>query len=163
MELAAKIKVRQPTLRGWTEGRRVSGLAMPYGKPAQMPWVRERVPPGTLTECLEVERRIRLDVQHDRNWAAVSIPKITRLESRAQDLWLEAELPETREADDCPANIRAEVYGGLSIEFRCQRNSWVDRERTVKKATLLAVSVVDSPQYPDAFVEARISALAACP
>lgn len=142
-------------------GRRLAGLAVPYGKPTAMPWGREAVAPGAFTVALGERRRIPLTVQHERSRLLAMTPESLSIESRAEGLWIEADLPETREADDALANIRAGVYGGLSIEFHCQRDSWLGALRTIQRATLTGISVVDTPAYPDATVEARMRAVAA--
>ena len=57
--------------------------------------------------------------------------------------------------------MRAGVLRGLSIEFRAVVERMEGETRVISRATLGAVSVVDSPAYPQSEVEARRAAMPA--
>ena len=73
---------------------------------------------------------------------------------------MRATLPETREADDTLALVRAKVLRGLSVEFLAQRERVVAGVRVIERGTVYGLAVVDSGAYPDATVAARAADLA---
>ena len=140
------------------EGRKLAGVAMPYGAVAVLPWGRERFEPG----AFDVAADVILNAQHDRSKPlARTGGGGLELADGPDALRVRADLPETREADDVLTLVRSKILRGLSIEFRALAEGMVDGVRVVRRARLEAVSVVDRPAYPDAVVSAMRSRYAA--
>ena len=66
------------------------------------------------------------------------------------DILLAAELPATRDADDTIALVRAGVLRGFSIEFHAETDEWLGDLRTVTRAGLPSIGVVDRPAFASA-------------
>ena len=66
------------------------------------------------------------------------------------DVLLAATLPETRDADDTIALVRAGVLRGFSIEFSAETDEWAGDLRTVTRAGLPSIGVVDRPAFASA-------------
>ena len=98
---------------------------------------------------------VRLNVQHNRDRLIARTPATLQLIDGPDALRVLATLPETREADDALTNVRAGVLRGLSLEFRAGDAPIIDGVRTVRRAGLLALGLVDQPAYLGSTVEAR--------
>ena len=133
------------------DARVVEGVAMRYGDVAVLPWGRERFEARALAGD-----DVLLNLQHDRARpiARTSGGGLT-LVNTDKALTLRAELPETRDADDCLALLRGGVLRGLSVEFRADAERIEGDVRVVERATLHAVAVVDKPAYGDSVAAAR--------
>ena len=133
------------------EGRRLSGTAITYGSEAQILGFRERFESGAFGDVSALD--ILLNRQHDR---ARPLARTggggLKLRDSAERLRIEATLPETRDADDVLALVKAGVLRGLSLEFNAVRERWAGDLRIISRATLRAVGVVDRPAYPDSTV-----------
>ena len=136
------------------DGRRLSGVGIRYGDVARLPFGRETFEPGAFGDVANVD--VILNVQHDRNRPIARTPATLRLEDGPDALRVAATLPETREADDALALVRAGVLRGLSLEFRAGSAPVIDGVRTVQRAGLLGFGLVDTPAYPGSTVEARV-------
>lgn len=143
-----------------TGERTLSGVAMPYGSLAQLRGFRERFEPRAFGDLSSAD--VTLNVQHDRGRviARTGAGGLSLLDGSAA-LEIRAKLPDTREAADVLTLIRAGVLRGLSVEFAIPDGGdrfRADAEgpiRTVSRAGLLAVAVVDKPAYGGAGVNAR--------
>ena len=82
-------------------------------------------------------------------------PETLSFEVTNSGLFMRATLPETREADDTLALVKAKVLRGLSVEFLAQRERVVGGVRVIERGTVYGLAVVDSAAYPDATVAAR--------
>ena len=133
------------------EGRRISGTAITYGSEAQILGFRERFNAGAFGDVSSLD--VILNRQHDR---ARPLARTggggLELRDSAERLSIAADLPETRDADDALALVEAGILRGLSLEFVAIRETWRGSLRTVSKATLRAVGIVDRPAYPDSAV-----------
>lgn len=139
--------------------RGLAGTAVPYETDAEMPWGRERIARGAFTPIGDVI----LNAMHDRQTPlARTGGGGLELTDTAAGLELHATLPRTRAADDVLELVRSGVLRGLSIEFRATSERFtgpLQDLRVIEKAELHGVGVVDTPAYPSALVEARLSAL----
>ena len=136
-------------------GRRLSGTAVRYGDTAVLPsGMRERFQPQAFGDVSGVDAI--LSRQHDRGipLARTGGGGLELIDS-AIELRVRAVLPDTADASDTLALIRAGVLRGLSIEFRATRERFEGSTRIIERATLAGVSVVDSGAYPQSTVEAR--------
>ena len=136
------------------EGRRLSGIAVTYGDTATLPFGRERFEPGAFGDVGELD--VVLNVQHQRSRPlARTGGGGLELADSATELRIAAELPETREAEDTLTLIRSGVLRGLSIEFSALKESMAGGVRSIERAALHGIGVVDSPAYPQSSVAAR--------
>lgn len=135
------------------EGRNLRGVVIQYGDVARMPFGRETFERGAFGDVSGLD--VRLNVQHNRDRLIARTPQTLTLTDGPDALRMAATLPETREADDALAAVRAGLLRGLSLEFRAVRAPFVDGLRTIRKATLRAFGLVDTPAYAGSTVEAR--------
>ena len=136
------------------EGRRLTGTAVKYGDIARIGMVRERFLPGAFGDLSNAD--VMLNQQHERAFAlARTGGGGLTLRDGDDSLEIEAELPETRRADEVIALVKHGVLRGLSIEFRALEEQRIDGVRVIVRASLRAVAVVDSGAYPASAVAAR--------
>lgn len=156
----ARDERRYCELRADGGGRTLTGVAVRYGDVANLPWGDERFEAGAFGDVAGAD--VICNVQHAREKpiARTGGGGLTLRDDGAA-LTIEATLPETRDADDALALVRAGVLRGLSIEFRVSGERWENNVRVVTGAALSAVAVVDRPAYPAATVAARSAALPA--
>ena len=69
-----------------------------------------------------------------------------------------AVLPETRLANEVLDEVRAGLLTGLSVEFAALQERLVGDVRSIQRARLNGLAVVDSGAYPEATVHARWAA-----
>ena len=135
------------------EGRNLRGVGIRYGEVARMPGFRETFEPGAFGDVASLD--VLLNVQHDRDRAIARTPATLQLIDGPDALRMVATLPETRESDDALTNVRAGVLRGLSLEFRAGNAPFLDGVRTVRRAGLVGLGLVDKPAYHGSTVEAR--------
>ena len=70
-------------------------------------------------------------------------------------LQMAATLPETSAARDSIELVRAKVLRGLSVEFAPLADHYDGDLRTITRARLHGIGLVDSSAYPESIVEAR--------
>lgn len=138
------------------DGRTLSGLALPYGTETTVAGQRERFEAGAARSTGEAV----LNLHHRQDKPLAREPSTLRFESRTDGLHMTATLPETREADDALALARAGVLGGLSVEFRAERERQAGGVRVIEAATIGGVALVTRAAYPSTHVEARGAELA---
>ena len=150
----AKTERRYCEVRHQPAGRSLEGVAIRYGDVARFPWGRERITGGAFGDIASLD--VVLNVQHDRGRpiARTGGGGMTLADS-PEELRIDAMLPETREADDALALVRAGVLRGLSIEFVALEEVQASGVRVIRSAMLTGVAVVDSGAYPASQVEAR--------
>ena len=136
------------------EGRNLRGVGITYREIARMPFGRETFLPGAFGPNVSGLDAI-LRVQHSRDRAIARTPATLQLIDGPDALRMFATLPETREADDALTLVRAGVLRGLSPEFRAFDAPIIDGVRTVRRAGLLGLGLVDQPAYLGSTVEAR--------
>ena len=139
-------------LRG--EGRTLAGVAIVYGDTAELPWGAERFEAGAFGDVGAAD--VILNSAHDRGrpLARTGGGGLV-LRDSAEQLAIEAALPDTRDADDVLALVRSRVLRGLSIEFHATDERLEANVRVVTGATLRGVAVVDRPAYAASEVAAR--------
>lgn len=146
------------------EGRMLTGVALRYGDTARLPWARERIDPGAFGDLTRSD--ILLNAMHDR---AKPLARTggggLELIDTSESLSIRATLPDTTGCNDVLALVRGRVLRGLSVEFRADKESWSQPEklRTIMRARLLAIGVVDIPAYPQSTIDsmrARIEGFA---
>ena len=139
-----------------SNGRTLAGVAIRYGEIAQIPDVgRERFMPNSLRSNPD---GVILNRQHDRR---VLLARNTQdggllLKDSPEALRVSAKLPDTRDADDTLELVRRKILQGFSLEFSVQEETrTADDVRSISKATLHGIGVVDRPAYAGSEVQAR--------
>ena len=149
--MTEKRSIRAAELRA--EGRRLSGVVMPYNEVAVLPWGRERFDSGAFSGDRAAE--VRLNLQHQRTILLTRTGAGLTLDDTPQALRMVADLPDTQSARDCVELVRANVLRGLSVEFEAIRERSEGDLRIVESAILSGIGVVDDGAYTGATVEAR--------
>ena len=125
------------------EGRTLTGLALPFEVEARIGNMRERFTRGSVQSTGEAV----LNRQHQREVPLAREPESLQFQIRDDGLWMLATLPETREADDVLALVKARVLRGLSVEFVAKRERNDGGVRVIEAATVYGLAVVDSGAY----------------
>ena len=133
------------------EGRRLDGLALPYGEIS--PSHRERFQAGGGA----VAPTAILDLDHDRLRTVAWIGAGLTLTDGADGLHLRAEIPRTPAGDEALRGVRSGERSGLSVEFEAARDRTEAQSgvRVVESWMVHGVGLVEKPSYPSAQVEAR--------
>ena len=148
-----RVEIRLATLAA-PDGRRLAGVAVPYGEIASIGGMfRERFEPGAFTG--EINPEATLTVQHDRAAIVARQGAGLTLADTPGAVTMAADLPATPRADQALADVRAGLLRGLSAEFVALRERFEGDLRVVERAKLVRLSLVDSPAYSSAMVEAR--------
>lgn len=132
------------------EGRRLSGTVMRYGDVS--PTHRERFEPGSM----RMAESIHLDLFHDPERAVAWHPGGGLTLTDGNDaLTMRAELPPIPAASRALAEIRAGAVGGLSVEFKAERERLEGDIRVIESAILAGIGIVQAPSYQQSIVETR--------
>ena len=138
--------------------RTVEGTALRYGDVATLPWGdKERFESGAFGNVNRAD--VILNFQHDRSKPLARTGGAgLEVTDSAAELSVRAVLPETTEANDAIALVRAKVMRGLSVEFKIEEyriegitpgKRGSDETMVIEKATLVGVAIVDRPAYPE--------------
>lgn len=139
------------------EGRTVAGYAAVYGQDSREIFEQgrrftERIAPGAFAETLSTAADVKLYFNHDISMPLARTKSGTlKLSSDRNGLAFEASLPETSLGNDVRALMeRGDLTGEMSFGFFVERDTWSkDRsQRTVEKARLVEVSIVQDAAYP---------------
>ena len=151
----ADVQHRFYELRFDEDERRVTGTAMRYGDVAEMPWgEKEKFDPGAFGAVERLDAT--LNIQHDRGRPVAR----TRgggmtLQDSGGALAIDAVLPDTTDANDAVANIRAKILRGLSVEFWPETTRLENGVTVIEKAALRGIAIVDRPAYNDSKLQPR--------
>jgi len=132
-------------------GRAIGGTVVRYGDTANLGQFRETIARGGLS----IAGDARLNLQHQRHILLARAGAGLTFVDGPEALEMRAELPATRAADDVLEGVRAGLLRGLSAEMVVKQDRWEGRERTIERAELRSVAVVDTPAYPLSGVEMR--------
>lgn len=136
------------------DGRRLSGVAVPYEVEAVLPFGRERFERGAFGDVAGAD--VVLNRQHDRGAAlARTGGGGLVLTDGPEALRFAADLPATRDADDTLTLVKSGVLRGASLEFRAEAERMDGDVRVIERAALGGLAIVDKPAYDDAVIEAR--------
>ena len=140
----------------FTEARKLQGVAVRYGSVATTPWgTREQFQPGAFGDVSGLDVKMNLMHQRAELIARTGAGGLVLIDS-PDALMVEAELPQTRAADDALVMVRNGMLRGLSLGFVAVEERYEMNTRNIIKATLNHIGVVDDPAYPDSYVEARM-------
>ena len=140
------------------EGGTVAGVAVPYGVASQIGTFRETILAGAFGTIPE----IRVNVQHDRG-RSIAVNRQgggLELADSAEALRARVELPEHGEGPAIRELVERGVLAGFSVEMRVTKDRWEGRARTVERAHLVGLALVDQPAHAGAVaeLEARFAA-----
>ena len=135
--------------------RKLSGVAMRYGDTANLPWgEKERFEAGAFGEVAGLD--VILNRQHSKIFPlARSKGGGLVLRDSVSDLRIEANLPDTREAEDTLKLVKGKILRGLSVEFMPDESRMEGDTIIHTKADLRGIGVVDRAAYGKTTVEAR--------
>ena len=132
------------------EGRRLSGIVMPYN--ALSPSHAERFAPGSI----RLGEVVHLDLEHDPLKTAAWHPGGgLELRNGNDALTMVAEVAPIPAGDAALAMVRAGKATGLSVEFHAVKENRDNGVRVIEEAVLSGIGIVTSPSYAGARVEAR--------
>jgi uncharacterized protein len=140
------------------EGKRLTGVAAPYGHLAQVCDFYETIDPGAFTRSLRQKADVRALYNHDPSKIGGRTKNGTlSLESRGDGLHFQVELPDTELGHDLHALVNRGDTDACSFGFSCPDggDSWaqrtidgkVRRVRTLKDVDLHDISAVTYPAY----------------
>ena len=94
---------------------------------------------------------ILINEQHNRQAPILrAVPYVD-----GDEVKIDAPVPNTARGRDCITNIRAGVWGGLSIEFHSRSEGRRGKLREIRSAYLGAAALVDAGSYAGSKVEVR--------
>lgn len=135
------------------DARTISGVAVNYRDKANIADLfTEEIRQGALDLS-----DVTLTLQHNRSMAlARTDGGGLRFQESGSVLSVEAKLPKTQLADDALTLVESRVLRGFSLEMFVREERWADRNRhrTILRAKVPRLSLVDSPAYPKSTIEA---------
>ncbi len=149
------IETRRGELRA--HGRRLSGTVMAYGSEALIPGIgRERFASFAFAPYLASGADVAVNVMHEADLIVATRRRgdLTLTDSPA-DLRMVATLPAGDAYDSVLALVGDGLAEGLSVEFVAQQERRTGDTRTILRAALPALGIVDHPAYGQSGVELR--------
>ena len=149
----AAIETRFSELRQDADGRLI-GTVLNYGDVASVGGISERFEPGAFGDVAGLD--IVLNVQHERTRpiARTAGAGLT-LSDSPESLTMAVELPDTADARDTLALVKAGVLRGVSLEFQAISERFEQGVRIISDARLTGLAIVDKPAYSESTVQAR--------
>jgi len=135
----------------------LSGPAMVYGDVARRPGYLERFDAGAL---VPYERGVYARYMHQRHMPLARLGRGMTITDTPERMEVEIVLPDTQLGQDTARMVRDELLQGLSLEFAPVRHRLDGQTVVHSSATLVGVSVVDIPSYPQSTVQLREELLA---
>jgi HK97 family phage prohead protease len=140
-------------------GRRLEGVAAPYGVTAHVAGFDERVLAGAFTKTLADGHDILALVDHDQGKLLGRTRNGSlRLQERAQGLLFELDVPETTLGRDVLTLAQRGDLGGMSFAFRVKPagERWIKNTRELRQVDLVEISAIHAwPVYDGTSVAAR--------
>ena len=140
------------------DSRELRGVAVRYGAEAKLPWGRETFAAGAFGRVDRFD--VLLNKQHDRTVPLARTGSGLTFEDDATALRFAAVLPKTRDCDDVITLVRERILRGASIEFVAKRESQEGDLRTITRAELVGLAIVDKPAYPASTIKAMRARIA---
>lgn len=146
------------------QGVLVEGVAVPYGREADIGGMfRERFEAGAFGDLSNAD--VIANRQHDRGQplARTGPGGGLTLQDGPDALRASVLLPPTADGKDTGELLKRGVLRGFSVEFLIAEGgeTWVDTLRSISRAELRGLAIVDRPAYTDA--EAKVAERAARP
>jgi HK97 family phage prohead protease len=149
-------------IRNSSEGRTITGLAVPYGTPTQIGPYVETMARGVFADAADEPDAIKVMAAHAHE--DLPIGRAVTLTETAEGLRADLLVSDTTAGRDVLTLVRDGVATGLSVGFVPLIDQWnTDRTHVTRvRASLVEISIVAFPAYPDARI-AAVRALAAVP
>jgi len=149
-------------LRAGGDGRTITGLAVPFGEPAEVndprrgPYTESFVPGAFTRTIAQRGDKVKLFTEHSHQHGKLPIGKATLLREDARGLYGEFRVSQTRAGDEALELTRDGALDGLSVGFRSVEGGdvWEGRSVTRREVALLEVSLTGAPVYAGAGIEA---------
>ena len=138
------------------EGRTLTGLALPFETETRVGTMRERFARGSVVTSGEAV----LNVMHDRNRPLAREPETLAFEVTEAGLFMRAELPKTREADDAIEMVKKGIWRGISVEFYSVKERQLSGVRVIDAAVVYGVAIADRATYKTTNLSVRAADLA---
>ena len=143
MEGANRLERRFTEIRA--NGRTLTGTVMAYGDVADRGAFQESFHPGAFGDVADLE--LSLNVMHAEHRILTRTGSGLVFHDSPTALLMSAQLPATRESDDTLTLVNDGTLTGLSIEFESLSENWKGELRSIARAYLGGLGVVDSPSY----------------
>lgn len=141
------------------DGRKLEGVAAPFGSPTRIADFTETIAAGAFAATLADNHDVVGLVDHDAGkLLARTRNRSLRLTETRQGLEFSLDLPSTTLGADVLTMAENRLLGGMSFSFRVRPNGekWEGRSRTLTALDLLEVSVISTfPAYAQTEVFAR--------
>jgi HK97 family phage major capsid protein/HK97 family phage prohead protease len=130
---------------------------IPYGsKSVDMGGWHEVLKAGCFADTIRSGARVLSFWSHDQSRPLASTDSRTlELTDTASALQFRIHVPDTSWGRDALASVRSHVTKNCSFGFRCKRDSWKNKIRTIEAAELLEISPVSWAAYPETSVRQR--------
>ena len=138
-------------------GRRLTGTVMAYGDEAVIPGIgRERFAAFAFGQYLSGGADVALNVMHESDLVVASLRRgDLYLLDGPHELGMLAELPAGDAYDQVLGMVGDGLTRGLSVEFHAEVERRSEGTRTILRAALPALGIVDEPAYSGSAVELR--------
>ena len=138
-------------------GRRLTGTVMAYGDEAVIPGIgRERFAAFAFAHYLGAGADVALNVMHESDLVVASLRRgDLYLLDGPHELGMLAELPAGDAYDQVLGMVGDGLTRGLSVEFHAEVERRSEGTRTILRAALPALGIVDAPAYSASAVELR--------
>ena len=134
----------------------IAGLVLPYGCRAEIGGkFSEEFRAGSIGQSGDVI----LNIQHDRTKPVARTGAGLNLNHDADAIRASIDLPNTVYGREAAELVEARILRGFSVEFRAQDQEWDGTHRTITKAELVGIALVDRPAYSDAQIAMRFAEL----
>ena len=144
------------------EAPKLSGTLVKYGDRANMGSFVEEIEPGAFAPVEELDAGINVQHQRDKPLARTNGAGLTLIDS-PEELKAEFELPDTQNGHDAAELINRGILRGLSIEMSVPPDGqkWTMTPdgkslRTIHRAKLHGLGIVDSPAYTGSLISQRV-------
>ena len=129
------------------EGRVLEGIAIRYGEEAPIAGqFRERFVAGAFGDLSAADVALVFQHVRERPLARTGGAGL-ELSDGPGRLEVRADLPNTTDADDALELVKVGVLRGLSVRFHAVEATFEGNLRTVHKADLVSIGLVDQPAY----------------
>lgn len=130
----------------------IAGLVLPYGRRAEIGGkFSEEFRAGSIGQSGDVI----LNIQHDRTKPVARTGSGLNINHDSDAIRASIDIPDTVYGREAAELVEARILRGFSVEFRALEDEWDGNHRTVTRAELVGIALVDRPAYTDAQIAMR--------
>lgn len=133
------------------EGDTLEGVALRYGDEATIGPFRERFEAGSVA----ISPDAIANLQHDRTKPVARIGAGLEFRDDGTELRAVIQLPDTAFAREARELVNARILRGFSLEFRATEDVWEGKSRSIRKALVTGLGIVDVPAYRQSEIQTR--------